>query len=259
MTPTSDRNARLDLASLIRQARMARGLTQEALAIQLGFANYKPLWLIETGRMAVPPEKVEALEEILGFPRNSLLWKECRCRLLRLGFDVDRALETEEATPAVAPEPPATAGQPGDNLVQPGTPAMPERRDVLMGHVETLTQETDLRREIGQMVRRHREALKYSQDHVAQLAGFKNKKPLWLIEDGRMAIPADRIVTLATALEMDPHDLILPEVRCRLLAAGFDLQAILAEAERRLAVKADRRASLPALEDPLPTAGGPAR
>jgi len=109
-----DREARLQLASSIRQARLAAGLTLEALAIRIGFASYKPLWLIETGRMPIPPEKTRRLEEVLGFPRNSVLWKECRCRLLHLGFNVDWALEGEEtilaaadpATPGPAPEEP---------------------------------------------------------------------------------------------------------------------------------------------------------
>lgn len=97
-----DREARLQLASTIRQARRQAGLTLEELAIRIGFASYKPLWLIETGRMPIPPEKTRRLEEVLGFPRNSVLWKECRCRLLHLGFNVDWALEGDETVRAAA-------------------------------------------------------------------------------------------------------------------------------------------------------------
>lgn len=92
-----DQEARLQLASSIRKARLEADLTLEELALKIGFASYKPLWLIEMGRMPIPPEKIKPLEEVLGFATHSLLWTECRCRLLHLGFDVDRALGGEEA------------------------------------------------------------------------------------------------------------------------------------------------------------------
>ncbi len=226
--PSLDRDARLDLAATIRQARLATGFTLEALALQLGFANYKPLQLIERGRMAIPPEKIEGLETLLGFPRNGLLWRESRCRLLRLGFDVDRALETEEMAPA---GPPADAGPPGDPGRQAAFPA-PERSPTMEPLATLTSHSTNLRQEIGQMLRRHRERLHYSQEQVAQAVGFKSKKPVWLLEDGRMAIPADKVLKLAAYLQIDPHDLLLLEARCRLLAAGFDLTAMLEEAGR---------------------------
>lgn len=95
-----DQEARLQLASSIRRARLEAGLTLEDLALRIGFASYKPLWLIEMGNMVIPPEKIKPLEEVLGFPTHSLLWKECRCRLLHLGFDVDEALGVEEVAAA---------------------------------------------------------------------------------------------------------------------------------------------------------------
>jgi transcriptional regulator with XRE-family HTH domain len=186
----------------------------------VGFANYKPVWLIESGRMAIPPEKVGALETLLGLPSNTLLWKECRCRLLRLGFDVDQALEMEEEPQAA---PPAES--------RPTYPAvLAEGRDA-MDQVEKLTTgATDLRSEISHLVRRGREKLHLSQERIAQLAGFRGKEPIWLIEHGRMAIPPDRLLPLAQVLGLDPHELLLAEIRCRLQAMGFD-DALLSAAE----------------------------
>jgi len=123
-----DREARLELASSIRQARLQAGLTLEELAIRIGFASYKPLWLVETGRMPIPPEKTRRLEEVLGFPSYSILWKECRCRLLHLGFDVDNALEGEERVRAAAD--PAMPG-PAPEEAQ-ASPPLPMSGDV--GH-----------------------------------------------------------------------------------------------------------------------------
>lgn len=99
---TRDQEARAQIAERIRWARQEKRLTLDELAQRVGFANYKPLWLLESGRMPLPPEKIAALEEALDFPRFSLFWAECRCRLLRMGFDVDTALEAMEGGPEPA-------------------------------------------------------------------------------------------------------------------------------------------------------------
>lgn len=214
----ANRAARRELASAIRQARLAAGLTQEALALQVGFANYKPVWLIESGRMPIPPEKVGALEALLGFPPNTLFWKECRCRLLGVGFDVDRALEEEPQ--AVSPaEPKAT-----------NPPILAEGRNTMDQLEQLSTGATDLRSNISQQIRQSRQKLHLSQERIAQLAGFRGKEPIWLIEHGRMAIPPERLLPLAQVLGLDPHELLLAEIRCRLQAMGFD-DALLSAAE----------------------------
>jgi len=105
---TRDQALRAQIAERIRWARQEKRLTLDELAQRVGFANYKPAWLIESGRMPLPPEKIAALEEALDFPRFSLFWAECRCRLLRMGFDVDAALEQMEA----GPEPAGAAQKP---------------------------------------------------------------------------------------------------------------------------------------------------
>lgn len=109
-----DTQARQQIAAAIRDGRKQAQLTLEELAARVGFLSYKPMWLIEHGRMPIPPESIGRLEQVLGLPPRSLFWAECRCRLLRMGFDLDAALEATEgpAEPAPARSAPATAEDP---------------------------------------------------------------------------------------------------------------------------------------------------
>jgi len=102
-----ERELRREMGSTIREARLNLGLSLQVLAAQIGYRSYRPVWLIENGRMAIAPEKLPLLEDALRLPPDTLFWKEARCRLFRLGFDVDRILDRVEATAPAPPDPAA--------------------------------------------------------------------------------------------------------------------------------------------------------
>lgn len=91
-----EREARAALGRQLREAREQVRLPLREVAHRAGFNSYRPLWLIEDGRMAIPPDRIRPLEDVLGLPARSVFWAECRLRLRALGFDLDDALQEME-------------------------------------------------------------------------------------------------------------------------------------------------------------------
>jgi transcriptional regulator with XRE-family HTH domain len=111
LSQAAEREARQVLGGLIRTLRGNAGLTLTQVATASGFASYRPVWLIEKGKMAIPPEKVASLECALGLPPATLFWREVRCRLVGLGFVLPSDLqESPPATPEEIPELAALVG-----------------------------------------------------------------------------------------------------------------------------------------------------
>jgi transcriptional regulator with XRE-family HTH domain len=86
------KRARLSLGGMLGEARVKAKLTLQKAASRLGFATYKPMWLIERGMMPVPPDKIPGLAALYDLPLRTLFAAEVRCRLLQMGFDVDGIL-----------------------------------------------------------------------------------------------------------------------------------------------------------------------
>jgi len=68
------------------------------------------------------------------------------------------------------------------------------------------------RRAFGDAVRRYRLERNYSQEEVAEIAGV-DRKTVSRIENGHFSPSLDRVWALADALDVELHELFLPETR----------------------------------------------
>jgi hypothetical protein len=83
-----------------------------------------------------------------------------------------------------------------------------------------------------------------NQSEVARLAGFENANMLSMIKDGKAKLPLDRVASLATALDVDPGELLWLALEQNLAPSMI---ALLATDEKYLADRSRTRATATAL------------
>lgn len=76
--------------------------------------------------------------------------------------------------------------------------------------------------EMGVRIAETRAARGLTQQQLADTLGYADYQNVWLIEKGRMPIPAERVRRLEEVLGLEPYSLYLEECRLRLLRMGFD-------------------------------------
>lgn len=66
----------LDIGNRIKYYREALGMTQEELALKVGYVNKSSIYSIEKGMAAVPYDKLSAIATALGVSEQTLLYGE---------------------------------------------------------------------------------------------------------------------------------------------------------------------------------------
>lgn len=135
-------------------------------------------------------------------------------------------------------------------------PAMPRKFEVPV----QAAREKAARVEMGVRIAEARTARGLTQQQLADALGYADYQNVWLIEKGRMPIPADRVRRIEEVLGLEPYSLYLEECRLRLLRQGFDQLTLTPRQAGRKAKAGTFRCTIPTLAPPdsAPAAVGPA-
>ena len=114
--------------------------------------------------------------------------------------------------------------------------------------------------EMGVRIAQARAERGLTQQQLADALGYADYQNVWLIEKGRMPIPADKVRRIEEVLGLASYSLYLEECRLRLLRQGFDELVLTPRQARRKAKAGTFRCTIPTLTPPPEdgAAAGPA-